>query len=372
MLAIGEMVHEILNRNRRRNIIQPLDGPLSPNTKLDTAPVVIAGISEPNDMIIDPAGKSYLCAGNRILCYGGTDFSLPELVAELPGTVTSVAKHPEGGFLACVADSGLHFIGGPRAGKVVVAVGGDPLRCLTGVAVTRNGDIFVTDGSRQYLPSDWVVDLMDKGCSGRLVHIDASGSVATVVLDGLSFAHGVSLTHDEKAAVFTESWKHRVLTCDITTSSQKPVVTTVPGLENLPGYPARLCRTDFGYALAVFAMRTQLVDFILDGEDVFRKDMMERVPRQFWAAPQLYAPGHFLDPVQGGGLKTHGSVNAWAPPRSYGLVVLLDRDFTVMDSFHSRVGGACHGVTGVAWAEGIVYAVSKGCGKIVAIPAEIQ
>lgn len=372
MLGIGEFVHEVLYRNRRRNIIQPLDGPLSANTRLNSAPVVVEGIGQPNDMAIASSGKYYLCAGNRVLRYDGADFRSPEVAADLPGEVTGVAEHPQGGLVACVAGSGLHFIGGPRAGKVVVAAGGDPLRCLTGVAVAQNGDIFVTDGSRHYLPADWVVDLMHKGRSGRLVHVDATGATATVVLDGLGFAHGVALTHDQQTAIVTESWKHRLLTLHIAARSRQTAPTSVPGLDNLPGYPARLCRTDFGYALAVFAMRTQLVDFILDREDVFREDMMKRVQPQFWAAPQLYAPGHFLDPVQGGGLKKHGSVNAWAPPRSYGLVVLLDRDFAIIDSFHSRVGGACHGVTGVAWADGVVYAVSKGCQKVVAVYSEVR
>jgi Strictosidine synthase len=372
MLGLGEAVHEILNRNRRRNIIQPLDGPLSANTKLDSAPAVIEGLSDPNDIMVTSAGSSYLCVGNRILRYDALDFRSSETAADLPGEVTGVATHPEGGLVACVAGSGLHFIGGPRAGKVVAVAGSDPLRCLTGVAVAQNGDIFVTDGSRQCLPSDWVVDLINKGRSGRLVHVDAAGSNATVILDGLGFAHGVALTHNQETVVVTESWKHRVLALDVTTSSRQAAAASIPGLDNLPGYPARLCRTGSGYALAVFAMRTQLVDFILDGEDAFRKDMMKRVPRQFWAAPQLYAPGHFLDPVQGGGLKKHGSVNAWAPPRSYGLVLLLDYDFAIIDSFHSRVGGACHGVTGVAWGEGVVYAVSKGCRKVVAISSEIR
>jgi len=371
MLGIGEIVHEVLNRNRRRNIIKPLDGPLSPNTALDSAPVVINGVEEPNDLMISSSGASYVCAGNRILRYDGADFSSPGIAAEFPGEVTAVTEHPQGGLLACVAGSGLHFVGGPRAGEIVVAAGGEPLKCLTDVAVRQNGDIFVTDGSRQYPPTDWVVDLMEKGRSGRLVRIDSAGSAA-VLLDGLAFAHGVCLAHNQKTALVTESWKHRILAVEVRATSPNATATPVPELDNLPAYPARLCRTDFGYALALFAMRTQLVDFILDGEDAFRKDMIRRVPKQFWAAPQLYAPGHFLDPVQGGGLKKHGAVNAWAPPRSYGLVVLLDRDFTIIDSFHSRVGGACHGVTGVASTRGVVYAVSKGCSKVVAISPEIQ
>ena len=83
-----------------------------------------------------------------------------------------------------------------------------------------NGDIFVTDGSRHYLPADWVVDLMHKGRSGRLVHVDATGATATVVLDGLGFAHGVALTHDQQTAIVANTWKHHLLTLHIAARSR--------------------------------------------------------------------------------------------------------------------------------------------------------
>jgi hypothetical protein len=133
---------------------------------------------------------------------------------------------------------------------------------------------------------------------------------------------------------------------------------------NLPGYPARIRPFGPGYCLAMFALRTQLVDFVLT-EDSYRRKMMETIDPAYWISPALRSEFHYLEPVQGGGLRKHGSLKAWAPPRSYGLVIFLDEDFEPQSSLHSRVGGSCHGITGVAEHDGDVYVTSKGSSKIV-------
>jgi hypothetical protein len=135
-------------------------------------------------------------------------------------------------------------------------------------------------------------------------------------------------------------------------------------MQNLPGYPGRLARFGSGYCLTMFALRTQLVDFVLT-EDSYRRKMIERIDPAFWIAPALRSHGHYLEPVQGGGLRKHGSLKAWAPPRSYGLVAFLDDEFEPESSLHSRVGGTCHGITGVATDSHSVFVTSKGNGKIV-------
>ncbi len=54
------------------------------------------------------------------------------------------------------------------------------------------------------------------------------------------------------------------------------------------------------------------------------------------------------------------------PPQ---VVVVLDEEFEPVASFHSRVGGACHGVTGIASrSEGTLTVAAKGAGKVVEVP----
>jgi hypothetical protein len=95
-------------------------------------------------------------------------------------------------------------------------------------------------------------------------------------------------------------------------------------------------------------------------ESGYRKRMMHEVPPEFWVVPRLRSGGSFREPMQGAHLKTMGVVKPWAPPRSYGLVIRLARDFSPMFSFHSRVDGENHGVVAAAELDGALYVLAKG------------
>jgi hypothetical protein len=205
---------------------------------------------------------------------------------------------------------------------------------------------------------------MQKRRSGRLLRVDPKTGRRDVVADGLAYPSGICMSADGGALIVSEAWTHNLLRIPITSARPSSRPTAV--MQNLPGYPARIARHGAGYCLTMFALRTQLVDFVLT-EDSYRRKMIERIDPAFWIAPALRSDGHYLEPVQGGGLRKHGSLKAWAPPRSYGIVVFLHEDFEPVSSLHSRVGGTCHGMTGVAIHAGAVYAVSKGHSKIVRI-----
>ena len=371
MAGVRELIDELLFPNRRRNVIPSLDGPLSVNTLLDGAPVM-AELNELHDVAIDRSGGLWVAAGTELLRLEAMDSKSATSIRKFATDVTSVTVLKDGGVLVGVSNLGLCFVGGARDGAIIEAAAGRPLHCATAAIETENGDIFACEGSTQNIPAKWRQDLMEKNRSGRILRIAPGADRADLVAEALGFPYGICMSHDGGSLLVTEAWQHQVLKlplAEAVSGSSRP--QPVRGLDNLPGYPARIARTQFGYALAIMAMRTQLVDFILT-EDEFRNAMMQRVPVDFWASPQLYAPGHFLDPVQGGGLKKHGSLNPWAPPRSYGLVIYLDRSLDPVASFHSRVGGTAHGMTAVVEAHDAILALSSGCGKIVKLPAEIS
>ena len=56
-----------------------------------------------------------------------------------------------------------------------------------------------------------------------------------------------------------------------------------------PAYPGRIAPAADGYWLALFAPRSQLVEFVLR-EPAYRKRMMAEVPQPFWIAPTLQRP----------------------------------------------------------------------------------
>ena len=92
--------------------------------------------------------------------------------------------------------------------------------------------------------------------------------------------------------------------------------------------------------------------------------MMREIDEPYWIAPALRTTDDPLEPLQFGGIKLMGIRKRWAPARSYGLLVRLDADLDPVESLHSRNDGKRHGITGAAAADGRVYIVSRGHGKL--------
>src|SRR6218665_871530 len=124
-----------------------------------------------------------------------------------------------------------------------------------------------------------------------------------------------------------------------------------PGLKEggkLPGsLSGRAPAADGGFCLSCFICRTQLVEFVLR-EHAYRKRMLREIDPRYWIAPALSSGDSFLEPLQGAGVKQMGRLKPWAPPRSYGLVLRVDRQGQVSSSLHSPAGGKHHGITAIA------------------------
>jgi sugar lactone lactonase YvrE len=361
--VVVDILRELVFRNRDRHANPVLDGPMRPNSRLEECPVVCQDLSEPDDVAIASDGAAYVTAGRSLFRFSDANFTDGREAMKFAGLATGVTARPQGGVAVCVAGQGIALIGGPEGDQHIPV---ENLKCPTAICAADDGSLYVCDGSADNSPDRWAFDLMEKRRSGRVLRISPGTGSAEVLADRLAYPNGVCLSPDGSLIV-TEAWSHRIL--NIAARGTTGVVRRRPETvaRNLPGYPARIIPFGSGYCLTVFALRTQLVDFVLT-EDGFRQRMIERVEPEFWIAPTLRARGHYLEPVQGGGLRKHGSVKAWAPPRSYGLVVLLDGAFEPELSLHSRVGGSCHGVTGVAADDGDLIVVSKGHEKILRIP----
>jgi hypothetical protein len=363
--VVVDVIKEVLFRNRDRQINPVLDGPMRPNAALDESSVLTDTIAKPDDVTISGDGSAWVIAGNSLYRFADAEFFKTPVRTDFDGPLTALAPNPDGGVAVAIAGLGVIFVG-TDGSRHLHFDGGADFVCPTAMAFGPDGELFICQGSSANPSDRWVYDLMQKGASGRVFRLDPSGGVATVLAEGLRWPHGVCLATDRSSLIVTESWSHSILQLPLKGSRK----THKRMAENLPGYPARVIRFRSGYCIAYFALRTQLVDFVLT-EDSYRLKMIERIDPAFWIAPSLRSEGHYLEPVQGGGLRKHGSVKAWAPPRSYGLVVVLDENFEPVTSFHSRVGGSCHGISGLASenARSIIVA-AKGTDKIVRISTE--
>ena len=339
-----------LGRGDAAVTIPAMDGPLRANQRLEQGRVVLWA-EAPDNLAVSGGAVLYTSGGTVLRLPGNTP------VATFDSDVSCLAAGP-GGALAVGLDDGrvlLHQSSGDRllqAGGAGLQTGG---ACPTALAF--DGDaLLVAHGSARHPPSRWRHDLMERGASGSIWRVPLAGGAPSRLADHLAWPSGVMASGD--AVVVSESWRHRLLRIGAR--------STEAAVDDLPGYPGRLTPAAGGAWLCVFAPRTQIVEFVLR-EPVYRRRMMAEIEEPFWIAPALSSGRSFMEPLQGGGVKHMATLNPWAPTRSYGLVARLDASLTPVASWHSRAGGAFHGVTSAAEHGGALLVSAKGGGAIVAL-----
>lgn len=354
-------VRQIVNRDAEQHAIPSMDGALSPNSKLDACRPIGEPVPQADCVAVGGDGSIYVSGGRQVLRLSGQGFSSRSVVAEFADNAGGLAVHPDGRLLVCVSGRGLAAVDSAGRQAWLTQAEDRPLHCLTDVAATADGTIFLSEGSSRNRPEEWCRDLMEKNSLGRLIACGPNFEAPTILLRDLHYPHGLTLSADGRHLWFTESWSHRVRRAP---RQGRGIGAPETVIRNLPGYPARLRPAAAGgYWLSVFALRTHLIEFVLR-EDDYRQDMMQTIPQGFWIAPALAASGHCLEPMQSGSLKALGIQKPWSPPRSYGLLLRIDEEGDVVESLHSRVGGLYHGITAACdTAQGLVI-VSKGHGRV--------
>jgi len=366
MALIRDVIDRVLFPNREAHAVPVLDGPFSPNSRLDSARPLGEPIDRIHDFGLGPDDALYVSSGDQILRCTGQDFTDRSVFAQLPGQVGGLAWTPGDRLLACVSGVGLVALSlfGQTVGKLDT-VAGESVECPTAVTVAGDGAIFVCDGSRHNRPEDWLPDLIQqREPSGRLIACGADLAGARVIADRLAWPAGVAMARGEREVLVAESWSHRLSAFGRDSGARRNIV------KNFAGYPARISVDPAGgFWMAFFGMRTQLIEFILRERD-FCEAMMANVPRELWIGPKVEGGFDYREPTQIGRIKKLGIQKPWAPPRSYGLVARLDQDGDPIESFHSRVDGRLHGMTSVRRVGGRVLAASRGRDMLVELPLE--
>ncbi|BCH33323.1 NHL repeat containing protein [Mesorhizobium sp. L-8-10] len=348
--------------------VPPMDGALRPNRTLEEAVALLAA-EAPDNLVFDGT-RGYFSSGGVVLALDVSNGQASELY-RFDRTVTALGAGVDGALAIGLDDGRVLLRGGAHDGKVIDSLSGRPLVCTTALLFASAGELTVAQGSASRPAREWKHDLMLCGATGWVARVDLASGKASLIGDRMSWPYGLAAAQNGAIAV-CESWRHRIVLFDRDGGPARLV------LEDLPGYPARLApASGGGYWLSVFAPRNQLIEFV-QREPEFLRRMMADIEPDYWAAPALKASSTFLEPLQGGAQKHLGMLKPWAPTRSYGLVVRLDRDFRPTGSFHSRADGTRHGIASCVEAGGRLLAASLGGGAIVALdlliatPARMQ
>ena len=329
--------------------LPPMDGPLRPNTRIDTAEK-IASLNMPDNLVWH-GGEVLLSSGARLISLEPSG-DLNELW-EATSTITCLASH-ESGVLAVGLDEGKLLIrGGVHDGREYTSFDDMPLIALSALAFSDENTVFACHASQNHKVGDWKYDLMSHGASGSVWKIDLVSGKATCLADKLAFPNGITCTDDDHILV-SESWRHQILR--ISSDGKVEII-----LDELPGYPSRLVanQENKDIWLCIFAPRTQLIEFVLR-EKEYREQMIATIEPEYWIAPSLHHPISYLEPMQGGGLKQLGELKPWAPSRSIGMVARMDSQGNLLESLHYRADGTRHGVTSCLPQGETLFICSKG------------
>lgn len=349
---LRDMIDRFFGRGDAAVTIPPMDGALRPNQKLEEARLAIAA----------PAPDNLVVYRGEALFSSGRDLRKIET-----GAVVHTFDRPIS--CAAAADDGRLAIG--LAGGDIsvlhpdgsIATLSSPQNAHATALAFHSDALVLCRGSAQHAPDQWKLDLMEAGAGSGSVTLIPREGASRILAEGLRWPFGALSSHGR--IIISESWAHRLLVID-PARAEKPK----PVLSDLPGYPARLASGPNGATwLALFAPRSQLIEFVLR-EDGYRRRMMNEIDPDYWIAPALANGRSFLEPLQGGAMKQMGVLKPWAPSRSYGLIVKLDAACEPALSLHSRADGLRHGTTSVLEHEGVLFVASKGGDAIIALPVE--
>ncbi|MBX3530124.1 MAG: strictosidine synthase [Rhizobiaceae bacterium] len=349
--GLARAFDNLFGRGEAAVTVPPLDGALMPNRALDEAArAALEGV----DCLVVHGGELLASAGVSV--FAATKGGRWSKRRSYDSAVACFAPVGYDGLAVALASGEIVVEGGRFDGRRYRA---DGVACITAISAAGNA-LYVTNGSATNGFGDWQRDLLERNASGSIWRIDLDSGNASRLAEGLAWPAGLAVDADGLA--FSEAWKHRLVRID----PARPEALLVLH-EDLPAYPGRIAPAADGWWLALFAPRSQLVEFVLR-EPAYRKRMMAEVPQQFWVAPRLRSGGSFYESLQGGGVKHLGMLKPWAPTMSAGLCVKLDRAFHPRSSLQSRADGNTHGVTGAVEHDGRLFVAARGDGVVVSLP----
>lgn len=352
--SILKLTDRLLGRGDAAITVPVFDGPLKANNVIEAAEV-LDSLEAAQDLATD-GQHLFVANGTCVLRYKG---NVSEKIHDFEAPVTAIACLPDGGIAVSLAGREVLVVGGDYDGRRWGGSGDIQFYAVNAITASTDGLLLVTDGSVGRSTAHWKTDLMSLGASGRVFELNLANGNIRSVASGLSYAYGVC--YADGAAWVSESWRHRLVAFR---NDHLPKAV----ISGLPGYPSRLSpAAGGGYWLTCFVLRTQLVEFVLR-EHSFRKRMLKEVEPQYWIAPALNSGNTFLEPMQGAHLKMMGVVKPWAPPRSYGLIIRLNKNGEILYSLHSRFDGKNHGVVAAVECQGNLYALAQGSQRILKLP----
>ncbi len=162
------------------------------------------------------------------------------------------------------------------------------------VDISDNGKIYLSDASTKFHAKKYgtygasLLDINEHGAHGRLIEYDPKTKQAVTLLDGLNFANGVSMTHDNEAVLINETGTYRILKVQLLGVNRGEVSILI---DKLPGFPDNISRGSHGlYWFGMVSPRSKALDAL--SNSTFMRKIVQRLP--LFMRPKAQYFGHVV------------------------------------------------------------------------------
>jgi sugar lactone lactonase YvrE len=315
-------------------------GAFAPNERLKAIELLpIGDNSGPEDIAVDAQGRIYCATHQGRIVRLDPDGSNPKNWVDTGGRPLGIDFDNQGNLIVADAYRGLLSVdpdGNIR--ELATTANGIPIRFADDVDVAVDGKIYFSDASTKFGAKQSagtyeasLLDLMEHGDHGRLLVYDPATGVTKTLLDGLNFANGVAVSHDQKYILVNETGGYRVIRFWIAGPKKGKSESLI---EALPSFPDNISTGLNGrYWVALVSPRNPLVDK-LAGKPFLRK-VIQRMPA--FLRPQAVAYGHIIA-IDGNGKVL---VNLQDPSGKYPIntSVTETKDYLYIGSLVTQVVG---------------------------------
>ena len=219
-----------------------------------------------------------------------------EAWVKLPGRGLGICKGKGDDFWVADAFEGIfHIDAEGQIQKVLDTVAGQPLLYSNDLVLAPNGKLYISDSTTRFSAKAYgstyaasLADILEHGRTGRVIEFDPVSGKATVIMDGLSFANGVTADPAGEFILVNETSEYRVWKYWLRGEriGQAEVI-----VDNLPGFPDNILAGDDGrFWLGFTSPRLTIIDKLADKP--FIRKIVQRLPKFVRPAAKYY--GHVL------------------------------------------------------------------------------
>ena len=272
------------------------ENPFAVNTSLaDFDSLDLAGQTGPEGVTVDSKGFVYATTEQGWIVRWLPNSKTGELWAQTGGRPLGITPGKNGGLWVADAFLGvLHVSSNGKVTNFLTEVNDTPLLYANDLVIVADR-LYVSDSTARFSPKRYnstykasLLDIMEHGRTGRVIEYDLVTAKSRVIMEGLSFANGVTADVDGRFLLVNETAEYRVWKYWL--RGERKGQTEVI-LSNLPGFPDNITAGRQGrYWLGFTSPRIAVLDKLADKP--FLRTVVQRLPT--FIRPQTKYYGHIL------------------------------------------------------------------------------